>query len=277
MKKDMPPLEGAELASLLHRLPVGIVIQDASGKVIWVNETFEAQVGMSAGELLGGRAADLPLSPTENGAPEGTLYHLAGGLGSAEWLARHGAPLDLQGGQSVSFFVDITEAERARLQVDRLRQAVLGQVSTDELTGLLSRRAVMNQLEAQVSRSRRYQNPLSVMLIRLYCAVKAGEPPNKQGVVAFSRLLRDQTRWPDIIGRWDEHEFLLVLPETTPEAAQALQGKLAEALSGLHVVNGNKPFTCTAEFGIAGWQRRDDPSVLLERAAGALGAHAEGV
>jgi len=268
-------LEGADLASLLHQLPVGIIVQDASGKVAWVNETFEAQVGMSAEELLGGRAEDLPLAPTENGAPEGTLYHLAGGLGGAEWLARHGAPLDLQGGQSVSFFVDITEAERARLQVDRLRQAVLGQVSTDELTGLLSRRAVMNQLEAQVSRSRRYQNPLSVMLIRLHCAAKEGEPSNKQAVVAFSRLLRDQTRWPDIIGRWEEQEFLLVLPETTAEAAQALQGKLIEALSGLHVVNGNKPFTCTAEFGIAGWQRRDDPSVLLERAVGALGAHAE--
>ncbi len=265
MKNRMPPLEHEDLAWLLHHVPVGILVQDAAGRVTWVNDTLETQLGMPAEDLLGKTAEELPLELTDTQAPEGTVYHLTSGLGGAEWLARDLQPLGEQPTQSVSFFLDITEAERARIQVDRLRQATLGQVSTDKETGLLSRKAVMAQLDAQVSRSRRYQNPLSVMLIRL--SLREAEGEQSRSVVTFGRMLRDQTRWPDIIGRWDEQEFMLVLPETSAEAAKSLKDKILNGLAGSEA-----SLTCSAGFGIAGWHKRDDPKVLVEKALHALNA-----
>ena len=128
----------------------------------------------------------------------------------------------------------------------------------------------MIQLEAQVSRSRRYQNPLSVLMVRLECPQPAGQDIGEQGLVRFSRLLRDQTRWPDIIGRWDQREFLLVLPETPVSATDALKDKVKQQVESA-VEHPDDP-ACTALFGAAEWRKGDDAESLIERAEADLAA-----
>ena len=44
MKNRMPPLEHEDLAWLLHHVPVGILVQDAAGRVTWLNDTLETQL-----------------------------------------------------------------------------------------------------------------------------------------------------------------------------------------------------------------------------------------
>lgn len=276
MNSAMPPLDASELVWLLHRVPAGVLMHDEAGTIAWINQTLETLLGISGQDVVGRTIHDLPLDPSDIQVSQGAVYRLSGRTGAeVEWLARETLSVDQTGTRFVSLYVDVTDGQRARLKVDRMRQALVGQVSTDESTGLLSRHAVMHQLEAQVSRSRRYENPLATVMIRLHFRGAAGEQRSEQGMVAFSRMLRDQTRWPDIIGRWDEHDFLLVLPETPADATTAFQGKILRQLDAFPPISGDRGVACTAEFGIAAWRKGDDAQGLVERAMDRLAVAAQ--
>ncbi len=264
MKSAVPPLDTEELVRLLHTAPMGILIQDQEGRVSWVNDTLTRLLDLPGEDIMGRTVSKLPLERTDIEAEGGPVYYLPrSGAGEEKWFVGLDHPQEGESSGALSFYVDITEGERARIQVDRLRQALLGQLSTDDRTGLLNRRAVLIQLEAQVSRSRRYQNPLSVLLVRLDCPATAERDIGEQGLIRFSRLLRDQTRWPDIIGRWDEREFLLVLPETPVSATVALKDKVEQQVEIL-AEQASGP-ACAAVFGTAEWRKGDDAESLIER------------
>ncbi len=275
MKSAVPPLNTEGLVQLLHSAPVGVLIQDQAGRISWVNETFTRLLDLPGEEIMGQEISKLPLERTDMETENGAVYYLPrGGKGEEKWFARLEQPPEKAGSGALNFYVDITEGERARIQVDRLRQALLGQLSTDDRTGLLNRRAVLIQLEAQVSRSRRYQNPLSVLMVRLDCPATAEQEIGEQGLIRFSRLLRDQTRWPDIIGRWDQQAFLLVLPETPASATEALKDKVTQQVDSAVAQSGDPE--CSALFGAAEWQKGDDAEALIERAEAELKAAGRG-
>ena len=81
----------------------------------------------------------------------------------------------------------------------------------------------------------------------------------------LERLMRDQTRWPDIIGRWDERDFVLVLPETSAESAQRLSEKLRHHIAELPPVNGAEDRTWAVDFGISEWEKGDCAQTLVDR------------
>lgn len=274
----VPGLGSDALARLLDALPIGVGLQDPEGRFFWVNPVLVRQLGMVPDQILGHTLDTLPLErlTRDDGLH---LYRVPRVVqGRSEWLVVTGVwlPENGSGGLRVSLFEDVTQTERFRRQVDRLQQALHGQVSTDEVTGLLNRRGLMSQLEAQVSRSRRYHNVLSVLVMRLHCVGGAGEepgsePPSEQTVTTVARLLRDQTRWPDIIGRWDERDFVLVLPETSAESARRLTEKLRHYIAELPPVDGAEDRTWAVDFGISEWEKGDSAQTLVEKAAAASG------
>jgi GGDEF domain-containing protein len=123
-------------------------------------------------------------------------------------------------------------------------------------TGLLNRRNLLQELNAQVSRSRRYGNVLSVLHVSLPPALA---PELRR---SLAQALKSTLRWVDIIGRWDDDSLLVILPETSREAAGVLARKLAEVLpadrgqAGLPVV------------GVAQWMRGEEAMDLVAKACG---------
>ena len=106
-----------------------------------------------------------------------------------------------------------------------------------------------------MSRSRRYENPLSCMLITQPVTI---EPPAAAQLVCF---LREQLRWVDVLANWTPTQLLVLLPETTARSATTLIRKLAPmavAATGDGV---------TLEWGASTWRRGDDAERWVERAA----------
>lgn len=272
MNPDIRRLSSEDTEALLEALPVGIALVGEGGRVRAVNRALEQQLGAERARLCAGTFDDLPLTRSEHQTGEGQLMLVSANREYAtEWVMVHEGPaLGGEQGEPLQawFFLDVTELEHARTRVDRLTQAMRGQVATDNVTGLLNRRAAMNQLESQVSRSRRYHNLLSVVLIHVDCGEAAGGL-SEALVLAVGRMLRDQTRWPDIIGRWGDRDFLLILPETSAESARQLQDKVAEQLEHLSVEPDAPPARCSAEFGLAEWRKGDSAGDLVRRAEGA--------
>jgi GGDEF domain-containing protein len=105
---------------------------------------------------------------------------------------------------------------------------------------------------------------MAVMMLDVHCH-KDCEATRRH----VARLLKDQLRWADLIGCTEQHEFMLVLPETTPDAALLLAGKLTGRLRDLagQELDGESLDSC---YGVTGWRRSDTAESLLTRAGVAL-------
>ena len=88
-------------------------------------------------------------------------------------------------------------------------------------------------------------------------------------LLQVARLLKDQLRWADLAGCTENRGFLLVLPETGPQAALKLADKLTQRLQALvrEKLDGQP---LTSHYAVTAWRRNDNATTLLKRAAMAL-------
>ena len=245
----------------LQSAPVGIVLLDEKQSIQWHNDTLPQMLGVSREALSGTVTEELRtilLDP-----PETIRLQVND---KPRWLRCNRQSIDAK--NSVHFYLDVTAEQQLRQERDQLVEDLQRLTTRDAATGLPNRHALLQELEPLISRSRRYGNPLS--LIMLHAHLDGSESMNdalqEQIWTQIARLLKDQMRWADIIGRYDGANFLLVLPETTKEAA----GQLAEKLSALvkeQTLEGTdgERYGIKPYCGITGWQKGDDATLMLQR------------
>lgn len=116
----------------------------------------------------------------------------------------------------------------------------------DALTGVPSRRAFHELAELEKNRARRYFHPLTLVNIDLddFQQVNAqfGYLIGDALLRLVAQVLRNSIRETDTVARVAGDEFALLLPETGPEAAQAVVSKVHEVLTET-VHNGGWPLT----------------------------------
>lgn len=112
---------------------------------------------------------------------------------------------------------------KALLRTKELKD-MLGVVSTtDSLTGLHNRRYLHERLDAEISRAKRYKTSLSCLLFDIdFFKVVNDMYGYEWGDVLLKSLaekLKSLVRKEDILTRYGDEEFLLVLPNTSEENA----------------------------------------------------------
>lgn len=105
---------------------------------------------------------------------------------------------------------------------------------TDYLTGALNRRSFMELVDYELSQSRRYQRPLTLVYIDLdnFKAVNdgLGHHTGDQLLCDVVSVLRESNRITDLVARIGGDEFCLLYPETAAEAAGDLLRRTQEQL-----------------------------------------------
>jgi diguanylate cyclase (GGDEF)-like protein len=166
---------------------------------------------------------------------------------------------------------DVTQLQGLIEDRENLKSKVAELNPIDQATGLPNRRALFQSLEQQCSRSRRYGNALSIMLLRMdnlaeYTKIFGGDNTN-QLLLQVSQALNDQTRWADMIGRLDSNEFLLILPETEEIETRGLKEKLNTAMAAINLPGAEgTDFCLSVNFGMGQWRKGDDSDMLMQRA-----------
>jgi len=166
----------------------------------------------------------------------------------------------------------ISEERRALAQaLDRARKHSL----TDELTGLPNRNAFLRQLNAEIGRARRYGFSLSLALIDIdnLKGLNAlhGESAGDSALHTYAHEIMSQFRGYDMVARYGDDEFAVLLPNTQKEGASRALDKVQKRAAGTFIeVNGKTVPLPSFSSVLTLYAHGEPPESLLQRADEAL-------
>jgi diguanylate cyclase (GGDEF)-like protein len=109
------------------------------------------------------------------------------------------------------------------LKIRELRDKMKTLATTDELTGLHNRKYLLERMDQEISRAKRYGNALSLLLFDLdFFKVVNDIYGYEWGDVLLKSIadkLRNVIRKEDILTRYGDEEFVVVLPNTAEDNA----------------------------------------------------------
>ncbi|WP_163865393.1 diguanylate cyclase [Myxococcus eversor] len=171
------------------------------------------------------------------------------------------------------------ELDKANKELARRREELLALSRTDALTGLFNRRCFEERLGDEFARSRRYQSPLSLVMLDIDHFKRIndtfGHPFGDQVLKAVAQTTRSRLREVDVLARYGGEEFIALLPETGTADALRVCERVREAIAELRVehvgVDGKRQeVRLTASLGVATVPSADlESSEALLRAADA--------
>lgn len=126
--------------------------------------------------------------------------------------------------------------EHYALTIERQKRELSHQALSDGLTGIANRRAFDEEIIRQLRHARRFQKPLSIILIDVdyfkpyndqYGHAKGDETLHLVATI----LNQSITRGTDLMARYGGEEFICILPNTDQSGAQNVANKLREAVA----------------------------------------------
>jgi diguanylate cyclase (GGDEF)-like protein/PAS domain S-box-containing protein len=167
--------------------------------------------------------------------------------GIERWVHVKGDPV-LRGDGSterlVGTILDITDRKAAEAQVQDYADALESQTETlqiintklaaiateDGLTGLKNHRAFQERLSEEFVRARRYNTPLSVLMVDVDLFKEYndqyGHPAGDEVLKQVATLMQSVARSIDVVARYGGEEFAVVLPQTDINGAMTIAERL---------------------------------------------------
>jgi len=235
--------DGAQALAVLADEAVDVVLLDVEMPVM---DGYQAVAALKADP----HTADIPVVfLTGRTGSDDVVRGLR--LGGHDYLRKPPDPSEL--------LARVAAAARVKALQDELRRRLdeLDLLSrTDLLTGLHNSRHVQEHLTTCAAAARRHRHPLAVLLVDVDHFKLVNDTVGHLGgdrvLQAVAGALEASVRTEDLVGRWGGEEFLLVLPHTTPEAAQVLAERLRATVAALEVEVDGVPVPVTVSVGGAG-------------------------
>lgn len=158
---------------------------------------------------------------------------------------------------------DITDRHRQYIELKNL-------ASMDFLTGVKNRRIFFEKLQYETARFRRHGTPLSLIVLDIDHFKKIndryGHSIGDEVLRQVVKLLEDEIREMDTIGRLGGEEFGILLPDTALEEAHYLAERLREHVSEYPLEISGVYIPVTASFGVVQCDPSETVSSIYKRA-----------
>ena len=177
--------------------------------------------------------------------------------------------------KSLELFLEAQERQQALDALRESQQQLAWQAAHDALTGVHTRKALLERLEDILANAKRHDYPVWVAFIDLdrfkYVNDRYGHAVGDRLLVMLTSRLREVLRREDLIGRYGGDEFILVLQgdarnALSTQAIDRIMAAICEPLSfDSYTLN------ITSSIGIAAFPSDGDlPATLIERADAAM-------
>ncbi len=148
--------------------------------------------------------------------------------------------------------------------------------STDALTGCLNRRALLENLEREVERARRYNLVLTLLMVDIdhfkHINDTLGHLVGDTVLHQLGELLRRDARSVDAVARYGGEEFVVLLPETAVHGAMIYADRMRQRIANYAFGEPGRPVKITVSVGVACYPDRavETPESFLALADAAL-------
>ncbi|NLT94288.1 MAG: GGDEF domain-containing protein, partial [Clostridia bacterium] len=132
---------------------------------------------------------------------------------------------------------------------------------TDELTGVLNRRAAFEILEKLLMLAKRNEQPVSICFVDIddlkLVNDTFGHSAGDELLSTFAAIIGESVRESDFICRLGGDEFLIILPDCSLEDAENLVGRIKERVEDINN-QGLRDYRITFSYGLAFYDYHDD-------------------
>jgi two-component system cell cycle response regulator len=152
-------------------------------------------------------------------------------------------------------FVELRIRIRAALRLNELITMLARRAQIDGMSGLWNRVYFDNRLQEAVDGVARHGHALTVALVDLdhFKSINDtyGHPAGDTVIQGLASIVTEQCRSTDVCCRYGGEEFAIIMPDTTPEAAQAVCERIRLQLKDT-VWSRHPERTVTGSFGVVG-------------------------
>ncbi len=262
------------LRTLQSNLPVGIYRALKSGNLLSANPNLLDMMGYETlDDLNDACIPEVWMNPedrsglletlTDNGTVTDFVTRLIRKDGSVFW-ASHSACGMFEGNGDLKYFdaviQDVTEEKKAQqalldknVSLQKANEKLGRMARTDGLTGLLNRQYFMQRLQEEMDRSRRYDTPLSILLMDLDHFKNVndtwGHLAGDAVLLAVAGEIINRMRDTDIAARYGGDEFIMILTQTNLEGATSFAERLCKGIAATR--HEYKDMNETCSIGVA--------------------------
>ena len=189
------------------------------------------------------------------------------------------SPLKDKMGETVRLLVsvfDITDwiTNQHQLMESKEKLEKLSQI--DELTGIQNRRSLMEKLKMELCIHARKKRPLALAMIDIDHFKKVNDTYGHQCgdtvLIKMANLFAGRLRGYDTLGRYGGEEFVIILPEATPEEAQRICERIRQNVEKKVFHYEKETIQMTISIGVASSEAHSFPEAeeLLKKADDSL-------
>ncbi|HUN54641.1 MAG TPA: diguanylate cyclase [Smithella sp.] len=262
-----------------------IVVMNRQGTITYINPAIEKVLGFTIKDRIG-RSIFENLHPddlhrvteafkkfiSEEDAPprqnEIRIHGIDGNWHTFESVSKHlGA--DENTDEIIVNLRDITDRKRSEEHLRESEQKYLELSIIDDLTQLYNSRHFNAQLEKEIERSNRYQQPLTILLLDLddfklfndtYGHVEGDYVLSRVGVV-IKRCLRET----DSAYRYGGEEFTVILPMTTSEEGLVTAKRIQAELKKEAFYPAGQEVHLTVSTGLSQYRLKEEMKAFVHR------------
>lgn len=252
-------------------------------EIVYVNEAFTKLTGYSSEEALGrsprflqGEGTDpeslriIREAVADHRPVRQTLLNYDKS-GEGHWLDLNIVPLVTEQGWTSHF----AAIQRDVTQEVQREQELAERASTDELTGTHNRRAFLERANYEIERAKRYEDPLTLAALDLdhFKSINDtfGHAAGDAVLQSFSETCHSILRGTDILARIGGEEFVILMPNTPPDAALATMERVRRTIAAARVEWNDHAIQCSVSIGLAQYLPTDNMiETVLQRADAAL-------
>lgn len=219
----------------------GTVVRANSVMLQLLNKSPEQVVGMECGEALGEHKCNHGRCPLVTSSKQDQVHEFEISRNNDHYLVTTASLTTLDGSPGiVAQYKNITRLKQAEAELERANKTLEGMAHVDGLTGLANRRAFDAAMVREWGRSRREDQPMSLLL----CDIdwfkgfndNYGHQKGDECLKQVAHALRTAVnRSADLVARYGGEEFAVILPNTAMEGALMTAERLREQVEQLAI------------------------------------------